>query len=69
MLMEKKIACDIDNNGNISDFGIPVVAEYGADNKRYIDLLGLQFGWSFKQVEENIFQNQYGNRFAICSLL
>ena len=49
-------------------YGIPVVAEYGADNKRYIHLLGLQFGWSFKQVEENTFQNQYGDKFSICSL-
>lgn len=67
MDMEKKLACDVDNNGNISDFGIPVIAEHGANNKRYADLLGLQFGWTFKQIAENVFQNQFGNKFSICS--
>lgn len=68
MMMEKKLACDIDNNGNVSEHGIPIIAEYGSSDKRFTELLGLQFGWSFKQISENIFENQYGAKFTICCL-
>ena len=67
MLMERKLACDVYDSGEVSEYGIPVVAEFGASNERYIQLLGVQFGWSFKQIKDNIFENQYGAKFTICN--
>lgn len=67
MLMERKLACEVENN-TVSEYGIPIIAEHGASYKRYADLLGMQFGWNFKQVNDNLFRNQYGKMYTICEL-
>ena len=61
----KKLACKV-NNGIVDDYGIPIIAEPDADNKRFIQLLGIQFGWHFEEIAENRFKNQYGAVFTIC---
>lgn len=61
----KKLACKV-NNGIVDDYGIPIIAEPDADNKRFIQLLGIQFGWYFEQIAENRFKNQCGSVFTIC---
>ena len=61
---EKKLVCRV-INGVPEDYGVPIVAEPNASNKRFAKLYGIQFGLMMKQISENLFITQFGEHYTV----
>ena len=61
--MKKWLLCDVDENGNESDYGIPTLTRNQDDIKEVYYLFGLQFGWALKMQKDGTVINQYSKKF------